>query len=67
MNIIEVSKGSNIYSAIEEAQKEFLRAGNYKEGKLRFNGILVPFSVDSNITDIVIIYNLMSELRRLNH
>ena len=80
--IIEASKGDNIYSAIKKA-KAALNDSNSLEydrvegetkyarfnGKvtLTFNDISVDISTDSNIDDIAIIYNLKSNIRRLEH
>ena len=62
MNIIEADLGKDIYSAINSAKYELKRLG-YTEGKLRFNNLLIPLSVESVTDDIAIIYNLMRQIR----
>lgn len=66
MNIYEPLMGTNFRDAVKEAIELFKYEGNYDSGKIKFNGLLIPFSIYSNIDDIYIIYNLMHQLRTKN-
>jgi len=63
-NVYVPLKGVSIYTAAHMA-KEYLYQRDFKDGKLVFNDLMVPLSVDSNINDIAIIYNLMHQNRQL--
>ena len=77
---IEADKGVNIYGAIKKAKDalndsnilEYDRVdGETKYGRFKekvtlvFNEIEVDISTNSNVDDIAVIYNLKSEIRRL--
>lgn len=63
MNIYEPLKGTPFRHAVKDAIADFRRMGKYTNGKIKFNDLLVPFNIDSNVDDVCIIYDLMHQLR----
>lgn len=64
-NIIEAEIGVTIYRAVEIAQESLIKEGYFVESNLKFNDLLIPFSLKSDPIDIATIYNLMTEIKRL--
>lgn len=65
MNIYEPGLGITIVQATKDAIEEFKKSGTFTDGKIKFNDLLVPFSIKSDPTDIAIIYSLMHKNRQL--
>ena len=63
-NIIDAGLGVGIGTVTKEAIKT-LKEGSHTDGKIKMNGLMIPFSVDSDPDDIAIIYTLMHRVRDL--
>jgi hypothetical protein len=64
--IYEPSKGLHFYGAITECKTEAKRLG-LDSMIMRFNGIDVRVSVDSNSDDLATIYDLKRQLKKTQH
>lgn len=60
----EPGKGVNFRQAVRDL-KQILTDSNQDYKMLKFNDIIITVSKDSNEDDIVVIYDLKHELRRL--
>lgn len=63
--MIEAGKGTNIYQAVKEAKEILATRYQYAYDILRFNEIDIAISANSLDEDIVTIYSLKSQIRRL--
>ena len=63
--MVNTPEGMNIYEAVMHAKKVYKEHGIFS-GKLRYNGINVPFNQYSSYSDIEVIYNLLKINKQLN-
>ena len=61
----EASSGTHISLAIKECQ-DMLKENSHSNVMMRFNGIDIRVSLDSNIWDLMEIYDLKHQLRSYN-
>lgn len=64
MNIFEAEAGENIYSAAQRVKNKTHQVF-LPYATLVFNGISIPISHQSYVSDIAVIYNLKSRFRQL--
>ena len=61
-NIVTPPAGMNISESLNFSKK-ILKEHNCKSGNIRYNGILIPFTIYSCYSDAETIYNLKRELQ----
>lgn len=64
MNVYYAEKGESIISAVKNAKKK-LKDENYEDGKLEFNDVMIPLSVNSVVDDIVLLWYYVREVKVL--